>query len=84
MVHILCVLCVLLALIILLLLWKIQLLRQSAEELRRGLQERLDTDTNTLLAIPSRDSAMCRLAASMDSSACFAGNDGSTRMVIGN
>ena len=66
MVHILCVLCVLLALIILLLLWKIQLRRQSAEELRRGLQERLDTDTNTLLAIPSRDSAMCRLAACLN------------------
>lgn len=62
----LCALCVLLALALLLLLWKIKLLRQSAEELRRGLQERLETDTNTLLSIPSRDKAMCRLAAGLN------------------
>ena len=61
------ILCVLLLLAVLLLLWKIQLLRRSAEELRRGLQERLETDTNTLLSIPSRDKAMCRLAAGLNS-----------------
>ncbi len=61
------ILCVLLILAVLLLLWKIQLLRRSAEELRRGLQERLETDTNTLLSIPSRDKAMCRLAAGLNS-----------------
>ena len=54
------------ALMILLLLWKIVLLRRSAEALRRGLQERLDTDTNTLLSIPSRDKAMRRLAAGLN------------------
>ena len=32
-----------------------------------GLQERLETDTNTLLSIPSRDKAMCRLAAGLNS-----------------
>ncbi len=66
MVYILCALCVLLGLAILLLVWKILLLRRSAEELRCGLQDRLDTDTNTLLSIPSRDKAMCRLAAGLN------------------
>ena len=62
MVYALCALCVLMGLAVLLLVWKIVLLRQSAEELRQGLQERLETDTNTLLSISSRDGAMCRLA----------------------
>lgn len=66
MVYVLCALCVLLGLAVLLLVWKIVLLRRSAEELRQGLQERLDTDTNTLLSIPSRDRAMCRLAAALN------------------
>lgn len=66
MVYVLCALCVLLVLAVLLLLWKIQLLRRSAEELRRGLQEKLETDTNTLLSISSRDGAMCRLAAGLN------------------
>ena len=52
------VLCAVLALTVLLLAWKILLLRRSAEEIRRGLQERLETDTNTLLSISSRDAAM--------------------------
>lgn len=66
MIYALCLLCALLAVILLLLLWKIQLLRRSAEELRRGLRERLETDTNTLLSIPSRDRAMRRLAADLN------------------
>ena len=66
MVYALCALCVLLGLAVLLLVWKIVLLRRSAEELRQGLQERLDTDTNTLLSIPSRDKTMCRLAAGLN------------------
>ena len=66
MVYALCALCVLLGLAVLLLVWKIVLLRRSAEELRQGLQERLDTDTNTLLSISSRDKAMCRLAAGLN------------------
>ena len=66
MVYVLAVLCALLAIAVLLLLWKLWLLRRSAEELRRGVQERLETDTNTLLSIPSRDGAMCRLAAGLN------------------
>ena len=62
MVYGLCVLCAVLALAVLLLVWKIVLLRRSAQALRRGVQERLEEDTNTLLSIPSRDRAMCRLA----------------------
>ena len=59
-------LCAVLALAVLLLIWKILLLRRSAEEIRRGLQERLETDTNTLLSISSRDAAMRRLAAGLN------------------
>ena len=66
MVYALCALCVLLGLAVLLLVWKIVLLRRSAEEIHQGLQERLETDTNTLLSISSRDSAMCRLAAGLN------------------
>ena len=66
MVYALCALCALLALAVLLLTWKIVLLRRSARALRQGLQERLDTDTNTLLSLPSRDRAMCRLAADLN------------------
>ena len=66
MVYVLAALCALLAAAVLLLIWKILLLRRSAEELRRGVRERLETDTNTLLSIPSRDGAMCRLAAGLN------------------
>lgn len=59
-------LCIGLAVTVLLLVWKIALLRRSAEELRQGLQERLEIDTNTLLSISSRDKAMCRLAAGLN------------------
>ncbi len=61
------VLCAVLAVTVLLLVWKIVLLRRSADALRRGLQERLETDTNTLLSIPSRDGAMRALAAGLNS-----------------
>ncbi len=60
------VLCAVLAVTVLLLVWKIVLLRRSADALRQGLQERLETDTNTLLSIPSRDGAMCALAAGLN------------------
>ena len=66
MVYGLCVLCAVLALAVLLLVWKIVLLRRSAQALRRGVQERLEADTNTLLSIPSRDRAMCRLASDLN------------------
>lgn len=61
------VLCAVLAVTVLLLVWKIVLLRRSADALRQGLQERLETDTNTLLSIPSRDGAMRALAAGLNS-----------------
>ncbi len=61
------VLCAVLAVTALLLVWKIVLLRRSADALRQGLQERLETDTNTLLSIPSRDGAMRALAAGLNS-----------------
>ena len=66
MVYALILLCILLGLAVLLLVWKLVLLRRSADTLREGLQERLETDTNTLLSIPSRDKAMCRLAAGLN------------------
>lgn len=66
MVYVLCALCILLALAAFLLVWKLILLRRSADALREGIQERLEEDTNTLLSIPSRDGAMCRLAASLN------------------
>ncbi len=61
------VLCAVLAVTVLLLVWKIVLLRRSADALRQGMQERLETDTNTLLSIPSRDGAMRALAAGLNS-----------------
>lgn len=66
MVYVLITLCILLALAVLLLVWKLVLLRRSADALREGMQERLEEDTNTLLSIPSRDGAMCRLAADLN------------------
>ena len=66
MVYCLWALCLGLTVTVLLLIWKIILLRRSAEAIRQGLQERLETDTNTLLSIPSRDGAMCRLAAGLN------------------
>ncbi len=47
-----------LALILLMLIVKISLLRKAAEEIRRGFEERLKEDTNTLIDISSRDRYM--------------------------
>lgn len=66
MVYFLLTLCVLLGAAIFLLSWKLVLLRRSADALREGLQERLETDTNTLLSIPSWDGAMRRLASGLN------------------
>lgn len=60
-------LCAALAAAVLALAVKIHLLRRSAEEIRREFSLRLETDTNTLLSIPSRDRAMCQLAADINS-----------------
>ena len=55
-------LCAALAAAVLLLIWKIALMRRAAEEIRRGLDERLEMDTNTLLSVSSQDKAMRLLA----------------------
>ena len=56
------VLCLVLGAAAAALLVKIHLMRRSAEQLRRQLAQRLETDTNTLLSLPSRDRAMRALA----------------------
>ncbi|MCI9036206.1 MAG: HAMP domain-containing histidine kinase [Oscillospiraceae bacterium] len=59
-------LCAALAAAVLLLIWKIALMRRAAEEIRRGLDERLEMDTNTLLSVSSQDKAMRLLAAGLN------------------
>ncbi|MGN1136886.1 MAG: sensor histidine kinase [Oscillospiraceae bacterium] len=44
------------------LLFKIYLLRKAAKELSEGISERLESETNTLIGISSRDRAMLSLA----------------------
>jgi signal transduction histidine kinase len=60
------ILCMALFAICLLLLWKIALLRRAAGEIHREFEERLSEDTNTPIAISSRDSAMRLLAAGIN------------------
>lgn len=50
------------------LLIKIHLMRKTAGEIKAALKLRLYTDTNTLISISSRDSAMRSLAASLNDS----------------
>lgn len=45
---------------------KILLMRKAADEMRKGLSYRLNTDTNTLIDIASRDKAMRALAESLN------------------
>ena len=59
-------LCAALAAAVLLLIWKIALMRRAADEIRRGLDERLEMDTNTLLSVSSQDKAMRLLAAGLN------------------
>lgn len=56
------VICGILLATILLLLWKIWVMRRAAREIGEGLEEKLRTETNTLLTIGSRDRAMRGLA----------------------
>lgn len=46
--------------------WKIRLLRISARQIGKEFRDRLNTDTNTLLFISSRDAAMRQLASTMN------------------
>lgn len=52
--------------VVLFLAGKIYYLRKAAREIRRGLADRLDTDTNTLIDISSRDACMRGLASDLN------------------
>lgn len=54
------------ALMIVLLCIKVMLMRKAADEMREGISYRLETDTNTLIDIASRDKAMRALAQSLN------------------
>lgn len=56
----------LLAILLLLLLFKVHLLQKSAEEIRKAFSDKLDTETNTLIDISSRDRFMRALAADIN------------------
>lgn len=58
--------CILLLLIIAALSVKIYLMRKSAGEITRALAEKLSEETNTILDISSRDSAMCQMTGSLN------------------
>jgi signal transduction histidine kinase len=55
-----------LGIVILLLVLKIIWMRRTAEEIRSGIKQRLQSDTNTLLSISSHDSSLKRLAADLN------------------
>jgi len=48
------------------LLIKIHLMHKGAEEIARAFADRLETDTNTLIDLPTRDRYMCLLAAAVN------------------
>lgn len=56
------VLCLVLLMTVIVLSIKIVLMRKSAIEISREFHEKLETDTNTLISISSKDAAMCSLA----------------------
>ena len=62
----LCVLIGILIIIILVLAVKIVLLQKSADEIAEEFADRLTTDTNTLIDLPSRDPCMRRLASDIN------------------
>ncbi len=59
-------LCVVLIILVFVLLFKIILLRRAVDEIRIGFQERLEQDTNTLIAVSSGDRRVRRLAAEIN------------------
>ena len=59
-------LCILLFVIVIILAVKIYFLKRSAKEISEGFAEKLQTDTNTLIDISSRDSKMRALADSIN------------------
>lgn len=66
MVHLLLFLIALLMSVILSLLIKIRLMHKAASEIAEALEDRLSTDTNTLISISSRDPFMRKLAADIN------------------
>lgn len=59
-------LCAILILLILALLIKLRLLQKSMDEIRRAFAEKLETDTNTLISISTRDPHARALAADIN------------------
>lgn len=57
---------VLLLAVIAALLIKLHLLHKGAEEIARAFADRLETDTNTMIDLSTRDPHLCRLAASIN------------------
>lgn len=56
------IICGVLMVVLLLLIWKVGSMRSAAREIRDGLAEKLETETNTLLTIDSQDRTMRELA----------------------
>ena len=63
----LCVLAVILIIIVILLSYKIHVLHKSAVEIKEAFSEKLETETNTLIDISSRDPYMRELADTINS-----------------
>ncbi len=62
MIELLCAFIGILLIVIAILIVKICTLRKSAKEIAEAFADRLETDTNTLILISTRDKEMCRLA----------------------
>lgn len=62
----LCILCAALTTAVVLLSAKIVLMRRAAGEICKSFDEKLNTETNTLISISSHDKVMCRLANSLN------------------
>lgn len=62
----LCILCAALTTAVVLLSAKIVLMRRAAGEICESFDEKLNTETNTLISISSHDKVMCRLANSLN------------------
>lgn len=59
-------LCGLLTVLLMILLVKLYLMKKSIREIQEELEEKLATDTNTLIDISSNDRDLCRLAVSLN------------------
>lgn len=66
MVTVLCFMILALTLILVTMAIKVYLLRKSAKQLRKGIQEHLSAETNTLLSVSTRDKEMRRLTITLN------------------